>query len=469
MNNYYDYIVVGAGMAGLSFAHEMQKKGFKILILEKDSSVGGLSKTLTYKEFKFDYCAHRFHSDNKKVMETVKKIMKENFYLHKQKSRILMFNKYLKYPFELQNFLRAAPIHKAIVAGISFLVSMIKRIFIKRKIFHNYEDWFAYFFGYNLYKLMSKDYTSKIWKTDPKYISADWATQRFKQIKLKELVKKVVKKILKFDFSSYSLEDESLAPDGGPFWYPQNGIQDIPNEYLKLILKSDSNVLLNSKLINIDLDKKKIFFKMKNEEVLKSEKYTKGIVSTIPLQSLYNALNIKDKFIETHLKETYYMDMIFVYLILDKDQISNDHWLYFPDKKIIFNRAVEFKNWSKKMAPKNKTALCLDISCYRLRSDNDNPWKKTNQELIQKCVEDCIKANLINKEDFIEGLVVRVKDAYPFYDINYKKKTRSIIDFFEKNREIFCIGRTGSFSYNNSDGSIEMGIKLAEKLTKQIS
>lgn len=91
---------------------------------------------------------------------------------------------------------------------------------------------------------------------------------------------------------------------------------------------------------------------MKNEEVLKSEKYTKGIVSTIPLQSLYNALNIKDKFIETHLKETYYMDMIFVYLILDKDQISNDHWLYFPDKKIIFNRAVEFKNWSKKWLQK---------------------------------------------------------------------------------------------------------------------
>lgn len=73
------------------------------------------------------------------------------------------------------------------------------------------------------------------------------------------------------------------------------------------------------------------------------------------------------------------------------------------------------------MAPKNKTALCLDISCYRLRSNKDNPWKKTNQELIQKCVEDCIKANLINKEDFREGLVVRVKDAYPFYDINYKK------------------------------------------------
>ena len=36
-------------------------------------------------------------------------------------------------------------------------------------------------------------------------------------------------KILTLDFSSYNLEDDSLAPDGGPFYYPRRGIQELPD------------------------------------------------------------------------------------------------------------------------------------------------------------------------------------------------------------------------------------------------
>jgi protoporphyrinogen oxidase len=121
--NNFDYIVVGGGMAGLSFSYEMKKKGYNILIIEKDSQVGGLSKTLLYKNFSFDYCAHRFHSGNEEVMNKVKKIMVNNFFLHNQKSRIFMFNKFLKYPFQLQNFFRAAPIHQSFAAALNFFYS----------------------------------------------------------------------------------------------------------------------------------------------------------------------------------------------------------------------------------------------------------------------------------------------------------------------------------------------------------
>lgn len=102
--NNFDYIVIGGGMAGLSFSYEMKTKGYSTLILEKDGEVGGLSKTLQYKNFRFDYCAHRFHSANEEVMKKVKEIMSNNFYLHNQKSRIFMFDKFLKYPFSTTKF-----------------------------------------------------------------------------------------------------------------------------------------------------------------------------------------------------------------------------------------------------------------------------------------------------------------------------------------------------------------------------
>ena len=467
--NNFDYIVIGGGMAGLSFSYEMKTKGYSTLILEKDVEVGGLSKTLQYKNFRFDYCAHRFHSANEEVMKKVKKIMANNFYLHNQKSRIFMFDKFLKYPFQLQNFFRAAPIHQSIMSAFSFFYSTVKRFFYKKYYFISYKDWFEYFFGKKLYELMAKDYTSKIWKIDPACISADWANQRFQQVNVLKLVNITLKKIFKFDFSSYSLKDQALAPDGGEFWYPINGIQDIPDTYANLInaeQKEDDcacKIYTGAKLERIDIKNKKVFYKKNN--LLEFAFYNKAIISTIPIYSLYESLDEKNEEVSKSISDLRYMDIIFVYLMIDKDKISDDHWLYFSDKNIIFNRAVEFKNWSKKMSPENQTSLCLDITCYRSDKSVNNPWNYSKKDLTERCIDDCVKIGLLEKKDISDTLVIKVKDAYPFYDLHYKKRLEFIISFLEKSKDIFCIGRTGLFSYNNSDGSIEMGINLAKNLS----
>ena len=470
--NNFDYIVIGGGMAGLSFSYEMKKKGYDILIIEKDSQVGGLSKTLQYKNFRFDYCAHRFHSGNEEVMNKVKKIMANNFFLHNQKSRIFMFDKFLKYPFQLQNFFRAAPMYQSFTAAFNFFYSSLKRFFYKKNSFASYKDWFEFFFGAKLYELMAKQYTTKIWKIDPAYISSDWAKQRFQQVNVLKLIKLILKKILKFDFSSYSLRDQALAPDGGEFWYPINGIQDIPDTYANLIKAKEKDescyceIYTNAKLDKIDLKNKKVFYQKKN--LLEYASYNKAIISTVPIYSLYESLDEKNEEVSKSICDLKYMDIIFVYLMIDRDKISDDHWLYFSDKNIIFNRAVEFKNWSKKMAPKNQTSLCLDITCYRDDKTANNPWNYSKKDLTDRCIEDCVKVGLLEKKDVFDTLIVKVKDAYPFYDLHYKKRLEFIVSFLEKSKDIYCIGRTGLFSYNNSDGSIEMGINLAKNLSMNI-
>jgi UDP-galactopyranose mutase len=180
---------------------------------------------------------------------------------------------------------------------------------------------------------------------------------------------------------------------------------------------------------------------------------------------LYESFDEKNQEVSKSISDLKYMDIIFVYLIIDKDKISDDHWLYFSDKNIIFNRAVEFKNWSKKMSPENQTSLCLDITCYRSDKSVNNPWNYSKKDLTERCIDDCVKIGLLEKKDISDTLVVKVKDAYPFYDLHYKKRLEFIISFLEKSKDIFCIGRTGLFSYNNSDGSIEMGINLEKNLS----
>lgn len=75
-----------------------------------------------------------------------------------------------------------------------------------------------------------------------------------------------------------------------------------------------------------------------------------------------------------------------------------------------------------------------------------------------------LKFALIDESEVFDSLVIRVKNAYPFYDLNYKSKLMKIVTFLEEKNVVHCLGRTGIFRYNNSDGSIEMGIQLAKKL-----
>ncbi len=50
----FDLIIVGAGPAGLTAAVEAQNLGKKVLILESDSQVGGISRTVQQAGYRFD-------------------------------------------------------------------------------------------------------------------------------------------------------------------------------------------------------------------------------------------------------------------------------------------------------------------------------------------------------------------------------------------------------------------------------
>lgn len=66
----YDYLIIGSGLFGSVFAHEMMKAGKSCLVLERRNHVGGN----VYCEEKegiriHKYGAHIFHTSNKAVWE----------------------------------------------------------------------------------------------------------------------------------------------------------------------------------------------------------------------------------------------------------------------------------------------------------------------------------------------------------------------------------------------------------------
>ncbi len=77
----YDYLIVGAGLFGVVFAHEAQKAGKRCLVIDRRSHLGGNIYCEQVEGINVHrYGAHIFHTANKRVWEYVNSIVEFNRY-----------------------------------------------------------------------------------------------------------------------------------------------------------------------------------------------------------------------------------------------------------------------------------------------------------------------------------------------------------------------------------------------------
>ena len=79
----YDYLIVGAGPFGATFAHEAALRGKRCLVIERRSHLGG--NLYTHQENGInvhDYGAHIFHTDKKPVWDYVNQFTEFNGYIN---------------------------------------------------------------------------------------------------------------------------------------------------------------------------------------------------------------------------------------------------------------------------------------------------------------------------------------------------------------------------------------------------
>jgi protoporphyrinogen oxidase len=70
----------------------------------------------------------------------------------------------------------------------------------------------------------------------------------------------------------------------------------------------------------------------------------------------------------------------------------------------------------------------------------------------------------IQKSEVLGAFAFRAAQAYPIYDLDYQKNLSLIKDYVASIQGLQIVGRGGTFRYNNSDHSIEMGLLAAQNL-----
>ena len=79
----YDYLIVGSGLFGSIFAYEANKRGKKVLVIDKRSNIAGNIYTENKDGINVHkYGAHIFHTSDKKIWEYINQFAEFNNYIN---------------------------------------------------------------------------------------------------------------------------------------------------------------------------------------------------------------------------------------------------------------------------------------------------------------------------------------------------------------------------------------------------
>lgn len=166
----YDYLIVGSGLFGATFAYLAKKAGKKVLVIEKRNHIAGNIYTEIIDGINVHkYGAHIFHTDYKDVWDFVNQFAEFNRYTN---SPIAVKNgKVYNMPFNMNTF---AEIWSDVITPADAKRHIDEeRQEMAGKTPSNLEEQAISLVGRSIYELLIKDYTEKQWHRDCKDLPAD--------------------------------------------------------------------------------------------------------------------------------------------------------------------------------------------------------------------------------------------------------------------------------------------------------
>lgn len=160
----YDFLIVGAGLYGAIFAHEMQKAGKKCLVIEKRNHIAGNIYTKEIEGIQVhQYGAHIFHTSNKQIWDYANQFAEFNHYIN---SPIAVYKDELyNLPFNMNTFSKMWNIRTPAEAQ-NMISSQISDLHITEP--KNLEEQALSLVGMDVYEKLVKGYTEKQWGRDCK-------------------------------------------------------------------------------------------------------------------------------------------------------------------------------------------------------------------------------------------------------------------------------------------------------------
>jgi len=450
-------VIAGAGPAGLTAAYELSKQGAAVVVLESDPRyVGGISRTVNYKDFRFDIGGHRFFSKSREVENLWTEIAGPEMLQRPRSSRIYYRGQFYTYPLKPFEALSKLGLIESVLCMLSFVAARLRPIRNPK----TFEEWVSNQFGRRLFRIFFKTYTEKVWGMSCSEISADWAAQRIKGLSLGSAIK------------------HALLPKGKPkdrnqvvktlidtFRYPRLGPGMMWELCAEKVRQLGGVVMMGRRVVGCRFDSanNSWIVTARNADGELEEYRAEHLVSSMPIRELVAQIEpqLPDAAVQAA-RSLRYRDFLTVGLIVNDRGRFADNWIYIHDPGVQVGRVQNYKSWSPEMVPDARySSYGLEYFCF----EGDGLWATGDRELIELAKSEIQKVSLAASADVVDGCVIRQPKAYPVYDDAYQQHIATIRKALDEHYPtLHLVGRNGMHKYNNQDHAMMTAMLTAKNI-----
>lgn len=351
---YYDYLIVGAGLYGAVFAHEMNKAGKSCLVIDRREHIAGNIYTKKWNGIDVHwYGAHIFHTSNEKVWEYINQFAKFNNFVN---SPVAVYkNELYNLPFNMNTFSKMWGI-KTPAEAKAMIEKQVKELGITEAA--NLEEHALSMVGTDVYEKLIKGYTEKQWGRD-----------------CKELPSFIIKRLpLRFTYNNNYFNDRYQG-------IPEGGYTEIVEKMLKGI------------------------------EVKLGVLYKDFISNTADTFGKTVYTGMVDEYFDYKLGELEYRSLKFEHeLLVDNDNYQGNAVVNYTEREIPYTRIIEHKHFAFGTQPDTVITREYPVTW----SKGDEPYYPINDDKNGKLYEE-YKKLADQEENVIFGGRLGV---YRYYDMD---------------------------------------------------
>jgi UDP-galactopyranose mutase len=422
----HELIILGGGLSGLAASKESGAP-----IFEAADHHGGIAMSDETDGFVFDRGIHVLQTHNKSILKLFDDIGIK-FRIVERNAHIYAHNRFSAYPFQINS--TGVPIVKRIGCVWYYLTRD------KKFTPANYAEWIYKTIGKGFADTFLIPYSEKFWGVHPREMTFEWTGNRVPESN--------VWQVLRGAFWSKN----TRAGTNATFRYP-DGAGGYGTVASALHAQLGDRMNLNHRATRIDLANRQVEF-ANGENV-----NYRVLLNTIPIPEFVKIASDVPSEINEAVKGLRTNSIMVVNFGIGRANISDKHWVHFPESKFSFFRLSFPYNFSPGLAPPGRSSISAEVSY-----DVNNP--PDIEQLKVQVQNDLIACGILRDTDqIVATCTYAIPYAYCIYD-KHRQKTLPLVKDWLKQWDVVLGGRYGLWTYFWSDEAVLSGLKTGAKATK---
>jgi protoporphyrinogen oxidase len=379
----------------------------------------------------FDRGIHILQTTNTAVLDLLGELGIE-FEIHRRHAFIYSHKTYTPYPFQINTAGLPLGLRARCVLGYLRRSTKTKP--------RNYEEWMYRNLGRGFADTFLIPYSEKFWTVHPREMTFEWAGSRVPQPTLRQVIRGAV----------WSRRTD--IGSNAQFRYPKGG--GGYGAVGKALEQKSGALYLGYRATRLNVSRQEVTFS--NGERVRYQ----ALINTIPLPDLVRICEDAPEHVRAATAKLRTNSILVVNLGIGHPNVSDRHWVHFPEKDVSFFRISYPHTFGPGLTPEGMSSISAEVAY--------SAWKPVGRaNIVEQVIEDLIRVGALDRRHpVVSRSVYDIQRAYCIYDMQRQEALRTILGWLREVGIVTC-GRYGLWTYFWSDEAILSGKKAAENVSRR--